>query len=378
MISLRLKALLKKEFIQMKRDRGTLILMLILPVIQLLIFGFAINLDVKNLPTAIYDSANGQESRELITKFKNSQYFDIKYNVNSSKDVASLIDNGKVKAAIIIPHDYARKIYRNESSEVQVVLDASDPTTASSALNAAQAIGKMMSIDIIQSKLTSNGSSFSFKNEPIDIKPRPWYNPNLVTSNFMVPGLLGTILTLTLVLVTSMAIVREKERGTIEQLIVTPIKSWELMLGKIVPYICIGYIQITVALLVGYFIFHVPINGSLFLLYILTIPFMLAALGLGMLISTVAKTQDQALLMSFGVLLPTILLSGFIFPRHSMPLFFNLIGYLIPATYYLEILRAIIMKGVGFSYLIQQTILLIIYSIGVILLGIYRFQKKLS
>ena len=378
MISLRLKALLKKEFIQMRRDRGTLILMLILPIIQLLIFGFAINLDVKNLPTAIYDSANGQESRELITKFKNSQYFDIKYCVDSSKEVANLIDKGKVKAAIIIPRDYARKIYRNESSEVQVVLDASDPTTASSALNAAQAIGKMMSIDIIQARLSSNGNSFSFKNEPIDIKPRPWYNPNLVTSNFMVPGLLGIILTLTLVLVTSMALVREKERGTIEQLIVTPIKSWELMLGKIVPYIFIGYIQITVALIVGYFIFHVPINGSLLLLYILTIPFMLAALGLGMLISTVARTQDQALLMSFGILLPTILLSGFIFPRHSMPLFFNLIGYLIPATYYLEILRGIIMKGVGINYLYQQTILLIIYATGVIMLGIYRFKKKLS
>lgn len=378
MIPLRLKALLKKEFIQMRRDKGTLILMLILPVIQLLIFGFAINLDVKNLPTAIYDSDKSQESRALITKFQNSQYFSIKYNVDSAKDVATLIDKGEVKAAIVIPHDYARKIYRHESSEVQVVLDASDPTTASSALNAAQAIGKMLSIGIIQGRLESSGSAVFFKDEPIDIKPRPWYNPNLVTSNFMVPGLLGIILTLTMVLVTSMALVREKERGTIEQLIVTPIKTWELMLGKIVPYIFIGYIQITVAIIVGYFIFHVPITGSLLLLYALTIPFMLAALGLGMLISTIAKTQDQALLMSFGILLPTILLSGFIFPRHSMPLFFNLIGYLIPATYYLEILRAIIMKGVGISYLYQQTLLLMLYAVVVIMLGIHRFKKKLS
>ena len=378
MIPLRLKALLKKEFIQMRRDKGTLILMLILPVIQLLIFGFAINLDVKNLPTAIYDSDKTQESRALITKFQNSQYFSIKYNVDSAKDVATLIDKGEVKAAIVIPHDYARKIYRHESSEVQVVLDASDPTTASSALNAAQAIGKMLSIGIIQGRLESSGSAVSFKDEPIDIKPRPWYNPNLVTSNFMVPGLLGIILTLTMVLVTSMALVREKERGTIEQLIVTPIKTWELMLGKIVPYIFIAYIQITVAIIVGYFIFHVPITGSLLLLYALTIPFMLAALGLGMLISTIAKTQDQALLMSFGILLPTILLSGFIFPRHSMPLFFNLIGYLIPATYYLEILRGIIMKGVGISYLYQQTLLLMLYAVVVIMLGIHRFKKKLS
>ena len=172
MIPLRLKALLKKEFIQMRRDKGTLILMLILPVIQLLIFGFAINLDVKNLPTAIYDSDKSQESRALITKFQNSQYFSIKYNVDSAKDVATLIDKGEVKAAIVIPHDYARKIYRHESSEVQVVLDASDPTTASSALNAAQAIGKMLSIEIIQGRLESSGSAVSFKDEPIDIKPR--------------------------------------------------------------------------------------------------------------------------------------------------------------------------------------------------------------
>ncbi|NPV27466.1 MAG: ABC transporter permease [Firmicutes bacterium] len=377
MIQTRLWPIITKEFIQMRRDRLTLAMMIMIPVIQLLLFGFAVNTDVKHLPTVVFDQCRQQESREILAAFQNSQYYDLVYYVNSFDEVTRAIDSGQAKVAIVFPPDFAEALTVRRQATMQVIVDASDPMTASSAISTASAIGQLRSIQVMTQVLQKAGISAPLE-MPVDVRVRAWYNPDLVSANFIVPGLLGVILTMTMVMVTAMAIVRERERGTLEQLIVTPIKKYELMIGKIVPYIVVGYVQLTLALLSGIWIFSVPVVGNLTLLYVLTLIFMVANLGMGLLISTVAKNQQQAMQMSIFVILPTILLSGFVFPRESMPALIYGLGYLIPATYYLQILRGIILKGVSLPYLWQYIWPLTIYSVAIIALGIVRFRKKLE
>jgi len=259
---------------------------------------------------------------------------------------------------------------------VQVIVDASDSMTASSAISAAQVIGQLKSQNIIMTRYQQlTGKKYE---APYDIRIRPWYNPDFVSAFYMVPGILGLVLTMTMVMVTSMAIVREREVGTLEQLLVTPMKSQELMLGKIIPYVFVGYLQAAIALAVGVLVFDLPINGSLGLLFLLTTPFIVASLALGILISTMAKTQMQAMQLSFFVLLPSILLSGFMFPREAMPEFFYYLGYLLPATYYLEIMRGIVLKGIGITYLWPQTIALGVFIVGVFTVSLLKFQRKIA
>jgi ABC-2 type transport system permease protein len=372
----RLKALLVKEFLQMRRDRLTLIMMLGLPVIQLVLFGFAINTDVKHLPTIVFDQSLQQDSRDLLSSLEASGYFDIKYVAKSYQEVNHAVDAGKTKVGIIIPPDFSENIKHGRKATVQVIVDATDSMAASSAISAAQLIAQLKSQDILLQKL--QGYSGHSLEKPYDIRIRPWYNPDFVSAFYMVPGIMGVILTMTMVMITSMAIVRERERGTLEQLIVTPMKNWELMLGKIIPYSIVGYVQVTVALLVGILVFDLPIRGSLALLYALTSLFIIASLALGLLISTVTKNQMQAMQLSFFVFLPSILLSGFMFPREAMPLFFNLLGYLLPLTFYLQILRGIILKGVGISVLWRQIMALAIFIIVTLTISIKKFQKKVA
>ena len=213
---------------------------------------------------------------------------------------------------------------------------------------------------------------------PYDIRIRPWYNQDFVSAFYMVPGIMGTVLTMTLVMFTSMAIVRERERGTLEQLIVTPMKTWELLIGKIIPYIFVGYVQVTVALLVGIFMFDLPVRGSLALLYSLTSLFIIASLAMGVLISVLAKTQMQAMQMSFFIILPSILLSGFMFPREAMPAFFSALGYLLPVTFYLQIMRGIILKGIGIDMLWGQVFALVAFIAIVLTISIKKFNKKIA
>lgn len=372
----RLRALLLKEFIQMSRDRLTLGIMLVMPIMQLLFFGFAINTDVKHLPTIVFDQSLQQDSRDLLSAFTASEYFDIQYIAGSFEEVNTAIDSGKAKVGIIIPPDLSDNLKHNRSATLQVIVDASDSMVASSAISAAQLIGQTKSQEILLQKLQGySGHTLPF---PYDIRIRPWYNPDFVTSFYMVPGIMGVILTMTMVMITSMAIVRERERGTMEQLLVTPMQSWELMLGKIIPYIVVGYVQATVALLAGILVFDLPVRGSLTLLYALTSLFLVASLALGLLISTVAQTQMQAMQMSFFVFLPSIMLSGFMFPRESMPLFFSWIGNLIPLTFYLQILRGIILKGIGISVLWSQVLGLTIFITVLLTLSIIKLQKKVG
>jgi ABC-2 type transport system permease protein len=367
----RIFAVVKKEFLQMKRDRMTLGLIFMIPLIQLILFGYAIQTEVKHIPTVVFDQSLSTSSRDLLDSFSASGYFDIKYTVNSYTEVTQKIDSGQAQVGIIFPPDFYRALQRGESAPVQVIVDASDNMVANQAVAVANAIGLIKSQQILTQKMAFSGGP------PYDIRVRPWYNPDGVTAYYMVPAILGMVVTMTMVIITAVAIVRERERGTMEQLLVTPIKPLELMIGKILPYIVLGYIQITVALLVGVLIFNVPIRGSLLQLYLLTLFFITASLGLGLMISNVAKNQMQAFQMSFFIMLPSILLSGFMFPRLAMPQVIYYLSYVIPLTYYLDIIRGIMLKGIGYQYLMGQVISLFVFSIVMLTISTLKFQKKI-
>ncbi len=367
----RIKAIIYKEFLQMKRDRLTLALAFMLPIVQLLIFGFGIQTEVKHISTVVFDQSLSYESRDLIDSFTASGYFDVKYIASSYDEINSFIDSGKAKVGIIIPPDFSKTLHRSEPSNAQILIDASDNMVAAQAVSIANSIGLIKNQEILQSKI----SGFS---PPYDIRIRSWYNPDGVTAFYIVPGILGILVTMTMVILTSIGIVRERERGTLEQLMVTPIRPFELMLGKIIPYIALGYVQITVALILSATVFDVPIRGSLLELYFLTLFFITASLGMGIAISNVAKTQLQAMQMSFFVMMPSILLSGFMFPRDAMPEIIYFIGNLIPLTFYLDIIRGIVLKGIGFGYLFSQVIALLVFSVVFLAVSAAKFKKKIA
>ncbi len=367
----RIMAVLYKEFLQIRRDRMTLGLIFMLPLVQLLLFGFAIQTEVKHISTVVFDQSLSADSRDLLESFSASGYFDVTMAVNSYDEVTRMIDSGKAKVGIVFPPDFSENVRRGTSAAVQVFVDASDSMVSNQAIAVANFIGMIKSQEILTSKLRVGAA-------PYDIRVRPWYNPDGVTAYYMVPAICGILVTLSMVMLTSMGIVRERERGTLEQLMVTPIKPYELMLGKTLPYIVLGYIQITVALLVGVLVFHVPIKGSILELYILTLFFITASLGLGILVSNIAKTQMQAMQLAYFIFLPSILLSGFMFPRDGMPKLIYYIGNLIPLTYYLDIIRGIVLKGIGFSYLIGQVISLLVFSVVFLTISTLKFKKKIA
>jgi ABC-2 type transport system permease protein len=366
----RILAILYKEFLQMRRDRMTLGMVFMLPLVQLLLFGYAIQTEVRHIPTVVFDQSLSAESRDLLDSFSASGYFDITSTAGSYAEVNAAIDSGKAKVGIIFPPDFDRSLKRGTPAQVQVIVDASDNMVANQAIAVANAIGLLKTQEILAQRMTISGPLY-------DIRVRPWYNPDGITAYYMVPAILGIIVTMTMVMMTSIGIVRERERGTLEQLIVTPVRPYELMIGKILPYIALGYLQITVALLVAVSVFDVPIRGSLLELYLLTLFFITASLGLGILISNVAKTQMQAIQMSFFVFLPSIMLSGFLFPREAMPQIIYYIGNLIPLTYYLDIIRGVVLKGIGFPYLVGQVTSLLVFSVVLLTLSVLKFKKKI-
>lgn len=374
----RLLAILKKEFIQMRRDRMSLGIMAVMPFVQLLIFGFAINTDVKHLPAIVFDQSLSQESRDLLNSFTATEYYDIQSVAQNFQDVEDRIQRGEAKVGIIIPPDYQNQIKHGRNAQVQVIVDASDSTSAASAISTAQLVGSQKSQQILISRLESKGNISKIDSTPIDIRVRPWYNPDFVTAFYMVPGIGGTILTITMIMLTSLAIVREREQGTLEQLIVTPLRSLELMIGKILPYVLIGYVQLSIILTTGVLIFKVPTLGSIALLYLLTGLFIFASLALGLMISNVAKNQMQAMQLSFFILLPSILLSGFMFPRESMPKLFYYLGTVLPLTHYLQIIRGILLKGNTLSYLWTPILALLLFIAIVLTLSVVRFKKRLE
>ncbi len=360
--------MLRKELLQLRRDRLTFAMMTGIPAIQLLLFGFAIQTEVRHLPTVVLDESATQQSRALIDRMVNTGNFDLVRTVPDREALRAEIESGRARAAIVIPPDYARDLLRGRTAHAQVIVDAADPMASSAALSGAALAGQAEAVERLP----------AMRALPIEVRVRPWYNPDLRSSTYIVPGIIGVLLSLTLVLITSMAIVREKERGTLEQLVVTPIGRTSIMLGKLTPFLLIGYVQITVVLLMGRVVFHVPIRGSLLALYVLSFPFMVASLGVGLLVSTMVKTQAQAVQLGFFYILPNILLSGFMFPRIAMPAPAQWIGALLPLTYYLDVLRGVLIKGVPVHQLLDEGAILSLFSVGLIALAVRRFHKTVE
>ena len=363
--------MVRKEFIQMRRDRLTLAIMIGIPVVQLLMFGYAIQTDVRHIPTVVLDQSRTPESRDLIAAFENTGSFRIVAHVDGRPALDTAIARGRAAAGIIVPPTYARDLGRDVTATVQVLIDASDPLSSQSALAAAAGVGQARNLAVL-------AAAAGRAHPAIDVRVRPRYNPGLRSPNYIVPGLVGVILTLTLVLVTAMAIVRERERGTLEQLIVTPITKTELMLGKIVPYIGVGIVQMTAVLSLGRFVFDVPLSGSLLLLYGVSLIFVIASLSFGLFISTLVENQQQAIQVSFFFVMPNVLLSGFMFPRAAMPALFRWFSLALPLTHYLQVLRGILLKGVGLEAIWPQVVILCGFAVGLITLAVRRFHKTLD
>ncbi len=369
----RLLAIANKEFIQMRRDRITFAIMLGIPIIQLTLFGYAINTQVDHIPLVVCDMSNSAVGRELTQRMVNTSYFDLAGESPSYEGAKSWIDHEKAKAALLIPADYPEARKRGEA-QVGLIVDASDPMLASSAMSTASQLGQVMNIEIMQGELfAATPGQF-----PMEVRARALYNPSLRSANYIVPGLIGVILTMTMVMITASAIVRERERGTLESLITTPVTKTELMLGKIVPYIVVGYVQVTFVLLIAWLIFDVAVRGSWLLLYGVAFVFIVASLGIGMVISTIGKTQLQTMQMAFFFFLPNILLSGFMFPIASMPWIVQKLSSILPLTYFLVVLRGIVLKGTGLYDLWGYIWPLLIFAPLIVTVGILKFSKRLG
>ena len=366
----RLLALTWKEFLQLKRDRMTLRMIVLVPVMQTLIFGYAINYDVKDLKTIVYDESRSYESRELVAKMTATGYFDVLGNVQSLDEMRAEIDAAHAMVGLVIDRDFGKDRHRGQPARAFLIVNASDTTTSSQAMAIMSGIAQGMSI-----RALAKGAGWPHAALPLDVRVRPWYNPDLRTSRFIIPGLIAIILTFTLIQFTASAIVRERERGTLEQLQVTPATRAELILGKILPFIAIGYFQFTMTLLLMRYLFDIHIMGSVFELYIVGFLFMAAVLGLGMLISTIAQTQMQASQMSMFFLLPFVFLSGYVFPIDGMPRIFRWISNAIPAKYFIEVIRGIVLRGASIAELWQPTALLAGYTLLIITLAVVRFKK---
>lgn len=359
--------MLWKEFIQLRRDRFTLAMMIGIPMVQIALFGYAIQTEVRHLRTVVVDESRSSQSRSMVTTLENTGNFDIVAELDDREAIGEWIGTGRARAAVIIPPDFARDLKRRRPASIQVIIDAADPLSASAGMSAGAQVGAAQN----QRLATAAGGG-------IEVRVRPWYNPGLRSSVYIVPGIIGVLLSMTLVIIASIAVVRERERGTLEQLIVTPISKTSLMLGKIVPFLLIGYVQVTVILLVGRVLFNVPIVGSLVDLYVVALPFNLASLGVGLLVSSAVRNQAQAMQLGFFYLLPNILLSGFMFPREAMPPAAQWIGAALPLTYFLRALRGILLKGVGLSELWREIAAMAGFAVVLVTLAVMRFRKTVE
>jgi ABC-2 type transport system permease protein len=373
----RFRALIVKELTHMVRDPRTLIFIFIMPILQLVLLGYANNSDVKYVPTVVFNQDNSQASRALLDSFASTSYFSFDYSVYSQADVYTLIASGKAKVGIIIPPDYSTNLASGQTASALVLIDGSDPTIAGSVLSAAQLAGQAHGTSIRSQQLSLTGASGD-GSIPVDVHTQVLYNPDLLASYNIVPGLIAIILFQTATSLTALAIVKERERGTIEQLIVTPIRSWELILAKIIPYIIVSFADTILILVVGTLLFGVPIRGSLMLLFAMTGLYLLPTLGYGLVISTIAQTQQQAQLMVMPLMLPAFMLSGFLFPISSLPVVLQYVSYMLPTTYFIYIMEAVVVKGVGLDLIVPQTIALGLFAIGMLALAARQFRKSLD
>jgi ABC-2 type transport system permease protein len=373
---MRFLAVAWKELLQLRRDRMTLGMMVGLPVMQLLLFGYAINTDVRHIETVVYDQDQSAESRDLLRRMVATGFYDFAGAVRDYQEIALALRSGKAHVALVVPTRFGERLRAGRSVQVQLVVDGSDPQTVASATNTAATLAASRSLELLTQRLLGAGQRLGA--QPLLLEPTTWYNPELKTAIYIVPGLVGVILTMTMTMLTAMAIARERERGTLEQLIVSPVRRIELIVGKIVPYIAIGYVQMTLILLTGHLVFDVPIAGSLPLLYALASVFIAANLAIGLFFSTLAQTQQQAMQMSFFFILPNMLLSGFMFPFDGMPRPAQWLSQGLPLTHFLRIVRGITLKGAGFADVRIELLWLCCILAVLVVLASARFSKKLG
>jgi ABC-2 type transport system permease protein len=370
----RVWTLVRKEFLQIRRDRRMLPILVVMPVLQLIILGYAVSSDIRHVGMAVADLDRSPESRALADRFTTSGYFDIRFALDDERRIHGLMDAGEVRVGLVIPPRYGARVARGDTAVVQLLLDGTDSNTATVAQGYATQIVAAEASRI----LLERGGAHDRTVALLDPQVRVWFNPDLKSVNYMVPGVVALILTIVTMTMTATAIVKEKERGTIEQLVVTPVRPMELILGKAIPYVLIGYADILAVVLVGMAWFRVPMAGSFLLLLALSGLFILTTLGLGLVISTVSQTQQQAMMLGFFANPPFMLLSGFIFPISSMPEPMQYVTLLIPLRYFLVIIRGIFLKGVGLEVLWPQALALLVFGVTVLGVAGLRFRKHLG
>ncbi len=370
--------IVKKEFLQFRKDRKMFGMSLIAPILQLLLLGYAANIDIKNVPVVICDMDNSRISRNYSQKITNSGYFVKIETIGNIKEIDSYIDNGKASIGVIIPGGFGRDVISGRTVQIQGIIDGSDSNTATIGMNYLTMITNKYSQELSLDKIEKI-KSLKINIQKINPEVRIWYNPELKSRYFMIPGVLGLLLMVTTLMLTSLAIVKEKEIGTLEQLIVTPIKPYELVLGKLIPFVIIGIIDIILVLTVATLWFRVPVKGNVFLLFFFSITFLISTLGLGLFVSTIASNQQQAMIVAmFFIMMPMMYLSGFIFPIDNMPKIIQLVTLIMPLRYYFNIVRGIFLKGVGFYELWLDFLMLLLLGLIIFTLSVSRFKKRIG
>ena len=372
----RLVSIIRKEFIQLFRDKRMLGLILVLPLVQLFLLGYIFSTDVHDLPLAVFDQSHSAEGRALLEAFRAADYFEVAYAANSEAELRSLIEKGDVGVGLIIPPDYAARLNEGQA-QVAFIVDGSDPSIANTALSSAQLIAQSYSTQLLGEKLARSGMNLRLQ-LPVDVRTTVWYNPDMITAYFMIPGVIAMILFAITAILTASSVVREREHGTIEQLIVTPIRPWELVVGKILPYVFLGLFDAFEVIALGHLWFGVPLRGSLLLIGMVSALFMLSGLGIGLFVSTIANTQQEALMTVYMMLIPAIFLSGFLFPISNMPVWLQVISYAIPMRYFLNIIRELMLKGVGIEIIRNDVIALAIFGVALMSMAALRIRKRLD
>lgn len=367
-------AIVRKEFIQMRRDRMTFAMMFGIPIIELILFGYAINSDPKNLPVAVLAADNSPFARSMVQAMDHSEYFKTTRSVKTEEEARRLLARGEVQFIVNIPSDFSRRLVRGEKPALLVEADATDPSAVSSAVQVINEISRT----VFDRDLAGPLQKMTATDGPVELRIHLAYNPDRVTQYNIVPGLLGVVLSMTMVIITALAVTRERERGTMESLLATPALPLEVMTGKIIPYIVVGYVQVTVILLAAKLLFSVPMAGSLLLLYFASLCFIISTLAVGITISTLATNQLQAMQMSFFYFLPSMLLSGFMFPFRGMPDWAQVIGEMLPLTHFLRILRGILLKGNAFADVWPDLWPILIFGVAIMVLGALRYRRTLD
>jgi ABC-2 type transport system permease protein len=372
----RIKALTKKEFIQMSRDTRSLIGALFIPLLMIFLFGYALSLDVDRIPTLVLDSDRTPLSRDLVHRLTDSRYFSLVGHMNEEREIDGALARGEALIALVIPEDFASRVKRGNAVSVQVVFDGSDSNTASIALGYVKAVMAGFDMGIQEKRLRRAG--IKMVDMPLEGRIRVWFNPELKSRNFIIPGLTGVIMMAICALMTALSVSREKESGTLEQLISTPIRSMELLIGKLLPYVAVGLVDLALVVGAGVLIFGVPFRGSYVFLLIISLIFLTGTLSWGLLVSVISKSQLQASQIAvLSAFLPSFLLSGFIYPIENMPVALQVITFIVPARYFVEILKGLFLQGVGLSVLWPQVLALVIYAVVILNLARRKFSKRI-